>query len=216
VPTEQPTEQKAPAVLRADARRNHQQVLVAARDLFIERGIDAPLDEVARRAGVGIGTLYRRFGDRDGLVRAVLLEALEQSRVVAEEALADEDQHGDGLERLASYLRQMLDARVSAMIPLALDRLDSPDLQSSREASARAVEGLVDAAHADGSLAREVTFGDLGTLLVRLSRPLPGPITRELDTELAHRHLELVLAGLRHHGDVLDAEGPSRGDLRRR
>jgi AcrR family transcriptional regulator len=215
VPTQQPTEQRAPGVLRADARRNHQQVLVAARDLFIERGLDAPLDEVARRAGVGIGTLYRRFGDRDGLVRAVLLDALEQSRVVAEAALADEDEH-DGLEMLASYLRQMLDARVSAMIPLALDRLDSPELQRSREASARVVEGLVDAAHADGSLAREVTFGDLGTLLVRLSRPLPGPITRELDTELAHRHLELVLAGLRHDGDVLDTEGPSRRDLRRR
>jgi hypothetical protein len=58
-----------------------------------------------------------------------------------------------------------------------------------------------------------VSFGDIGTLLVRLSRPLPGPIDAELDNRLAHRHLDLVLAGLRADGVVLDAEGPSRADL---
>ena len=76
--------------LRADARRNQEQVLQAARDLFVERGIDCPLEEIARRAGVGIGTLYRRFGDRDALVRAVLVDALELSRASAEAALAEE------------------------------------------------------------------------------------------------------------------------------
>ena len=65
--------------LRADARRNEEQVLQAAREKFVERGIDCPLEEIARRAGVGIGTLYRRFGDRDGLVKAVLVDALELS-----------------------------------------------------------------------------------------------------------------------------------------
>ena len=73
--------------LRADARRNQEQVLQAARTLFVERGIDCPLEEIARRAGVGIGTLYRRFGDRDALVRAVLVDALELSRASAEAAL---------------------------------------------------------------------------------------------------------------------------------
>ena len=63
--------------LRADARRNEQQLLTAARDEFIERGAQAPLEDIAAAAGVGIATLYRRFGDRRGLARAVALQALE-------------------------------------------------------------------------------------------------------------------------------------------
>lgn len=196
--------------LRADARRNQQQVLDAARELFVERGLDCPLEEVARRAGVGIGTLYRRFGDRDALIKAVLLDALEQSVASAERAHASGE---DGLDGVAAYLRDMLEVRVSGVIPLALDRLDDPDLERAREASASAVERLVDAAHEDGSLAPEVTFGDLGTLLVRLSRPLSGMDTKA-DTMLAHRHLDLVLAGLRAHPS-LQGEGPSRSELHR-
>ncbi|MGH3315134.1 MAG: TetR/AcrR family transcriptional regulator, partial [Nocardioidaceae bacterium] len=112
--------------LRADARRNQQQVLDAARDLFIERGIECPLEEIAKRAGVGIGTLYRRFGDRGALVKAVLLAALDQSRESAERVLGA---GADGLDAVADYLREMLDLRVSAVIPLALDRLDDADLK---------------------------------------------------------------------------------------
>ena len=196
--------------LRADARRNQQQVLDAARELFIERGLDCPLEEVARRAGVGIGTLYRRFGDRDALIKAVLLDALEQSLASAEHSLGAGE---DGLEGVAAYLREMLDVRVSAVIPLALDRLDDPDLDQAREASAAALERLVDAAHDDGSLPPEITFGDLGTLLVRLSRPLSGMDTKA-DNVLAHRHLDLALAGLRTHPDLTET-GPSRSELHR-
>ena len=196
--------------LRADARRNQEQVLQAARDLFVERGIDCPLEEIARRAGVGIGTLYRRFGDRDALVRAVLVDALELSRASAEAALAGE---GDGLDGLARYLREMLDVRVSSVIPLALDRMRDPAFDEPREASAHAVERLVEAAHDDGSLSLAVSFGDVGTLLVRLSRPLPGPVDTELDTRHAHRHLDLLRAGLRAADAVLEAEGPSRAEL---
>ena len=107
----------------------------------------------------------------------------------------------------------MLDVRVAAVIPLALDRMQDPAFDRPRESSAQAVERLVDAAHEDGSLSKDVSFGDVGTLLVRLSRPLPGPMSAELDNRLAHRHLDLVLAGLRS-ADVLDAEGPSRAELR--
>jgi formylglycine-generating enzyme required for sulfatase activity len=65
--------------LRADARRNREQLLVAARDVFVEQGVDAPLDDVARRAGVGIATLYRRFPDRntdeDGFITRAPVES---------------------------------------------------------------------------------------------------------------------------------------------
>jgi len=201
--------------LRADARRNYAQVLAAARRVILERGPNAPLDEIARVAGVGIGTLYRRFGDREGLLKAVVLDALERSRAAAEEALAE---HDEGYAGLAAYLRAALDLRVAAVIPLVLDRLDlgDPELGPARDASADAVQALIDRAHDDGTLSRKVAFGDVGTLLVRLSRPLPGSMPAEMEAGLAHRHLDLVLAGLRVVDDaVLEGEGLSRAQLGR-
>jgi AcrR family transcriptional regulator len=206
-----------PVRLRADARRNHEQVLAAAREVFVERGAGAPLEEVASRAGVGIATLYRRFGDRQALLRAVVLHALEDSRVAAETALESATQDStDGLEALGQYMHAVLDLRVSVVVPLALDRLDldDPELTPVREASAAAVERLIDSAHDDGSLPEQVTFADIGTLLVRLSRPLPGPVPLEVNDELAHRHLQLALAGLRSDPHVLAERGLSRQELR--
>jgi AcrR family transcriptional regulator len=202
--------------LRADARRNHQQVLVAAREAFLEAGPGVPLEDVARRAGVGIATLYRRFGDRDGLLRAVVLAALEDSRAAAEAALARADEGDDGLQALARYMHAVLDLRVSAVVPLALDRhdLEDPEIVPVREASAAAMERLIRAAHDDGSLPRQVGFADIGTLLVRLSRPLPGGVPTALDDELAHRHLDLALAGMRTVPSVLSSTGLSRLELR--
>jgi AcrR family transcriptional regulator len=201
---------------RADARRNQAQLLAAARDVFVERGPAAPLDEVARRAGVGIGTLYRRFADRDALLRAVVVDALERSRETAEEAAAWAGEgERDGLDGIARYMHAVLDLRVSAVVPLALERLDldAADVAAVRDRSAAAVQALVDAAHEDGSLAEEISFGDIGTLLVRLSRPLPGPVPTDVNDELAHRHLDLVLAGLRAGPDV-PGKGLSRAELR--
>jgi AcrR family transcriptional regulator len=180
--------------LRADARRNQEQLLAAARAVFLERGTGAPLDEIARRAGVGIGTLYRRFPDRSALLRAVVLDALQRTAAVAREALADE---GDGFSALVRYMHGALALRVSAVVPLALETLDLEDeeLRPAREASAALLQQLVDAAHEDGTLAADVTFADIGTLLVRLARPLPG-LPPDVDGELARRHLDLLVAGL--------------------
>jgi AcrR family transcriptional regulator len=204
-----------PRRLRADARRNHEQLLAAARDVLVERGTGAPLDEVARRAGVGIGTLYRRFPDRAALLRAVVVDALERTAAVAAAALEEE---GDGLTALVRYLHAALDVRVSAVIPLVLDTLDLEDdeVRTARERSAGLVQRLVDAAHADGSLAADITFGDVGTLLVRLSRPLPGAVPPEVDQRLAHRHLDLLVEGLRAVAvrGVPGGRGIERADLR--
>ncbi|GAB3306560.1 TetR/AcrR family transcriptional regulator [Geodermatophilus aquaeductus] len=201
--------------LRADARRNAEQLLAAARDVVVERGAGAPLDEIARRAGVGIATLYRRFPDRSALLRAVVLDALERTARAAAAALSEET---DGFAALVRYMHAALDARVSAVIPLVLDILDpaDDDLQSAREASAGLVQRVVDEAHADGSLPADVTFGDIGTLLVRLSRPLPGPVPPALDEELAHRHLDLLVEGLRPSPGRRAPGGPrlERADLR--
>jgi AcrR family transcriptional regulator len=202
----------APRPLRADARRNHGQLLTAARDVFVERGPGAPLEEVARRAGVGIATLYRRFPDRDALLRAVVVDALERTRQAAEQALAEEV---DAFEALKRYMHSALDLRVSAVVPLVLDKISDPDLVPAREASAQATADVVEAAHKAGSLPESVTFADIGMLLVRLARPLPGPISPELNDRLAHRHLDLVIEGLRPRDKSTKLSGPAltRTDL---
>jgi len=198
--------------MRADARRNLEQLLTAARDLVAERGAGVALDDVAHRAGVGIATLYRRFPDRTALLSGVVLDALEQTRVAAERAAAE---HDDAFEALAAYLRAALELRVSAVIPQVLDVLDleEPTLAEAREASARATEALVDAAHASGQLMQDVTFADVGMMLVRIARPLPGPMPAQLKHELGRRHLELFIRGLR--GGTGELAGPelSRADL---
>ena len=198
--------------MRADARRNLEQLLAAARDLVADRGAGVALDEVAQRAGVGIATLYRRFPDRTALLRGVVLDALDRTRAVAEQAA---EEHEDAFEALAAYLRAALELRVSAVIPQVLDVLDleEPELAAAREASARATEALVDAAHVSGALPKDVTFADVGMMLVRIARPLPGPMDDELKHELAKRHLELFIRGLQ--GGAGELEGPelSRSDL---
>src|SRR4051795_8357425 len=75
---------------RADASRNHERILSAARAVFVEDGAEASLDQVARRAGVGNATLYRHFGDREDLIRQVATHVIAQVADDAESALAEQ------------------------------------------------------------------------------------------------------------------------------
>jgi AcrR family transcriptional regulator len=81
----------SPPRLRRDAQRNRDAIVGAARQVFCDQGLEAPLEEIARRAGVGIGTLYRRFPSRTELLDAVLADALQAHIDLAERALAMED-----------------------------------------------------------------------------------------------------------------------------
>lgn len=197
--------------MRADAQRNLEQLLEAARELVSERGPNVPLEDVARRAGVGIATLYRRFPDREALLRAVAVDALERTREAVEEVAGGDD----AFEALATYLRRALELRVSVVMPQVLDVIDPdhPDLAAARDATAKAVEQLVDAAHASGDLPADVTFLDVGMMLVRIARPLPGPMPTEMKDELARRHLDLFIRGLRTGGAELSGPVVTRDDM---
>jgi AcrR family transcriptional regulator len=198
--------------MRADARRNLDQLLAAARELIAERGPNVPLEDVARQAGVGIATLYRRFPDREALLRTVVVDALARTRDAAERA-ADID---DPFEALATYLRLALELRVSAVMPQVLDLIDPDDAEvaEARERAAEGVTALVDAAHKSGDLPEDVTFTDVGMMLVRIARPLPGPMPPDLKHELARRHLDLFIRGLRASvGEELPGPALSRAEL---
>jgi AcrR family transcriptional regulator len=182
--------------LRADARRNREQVLAAARDVFVELGADAPLDEVAHRAGVGIATLYRRFPDRTALQRALALDVLART---AEAARRAQTQESDAVAALGRYMHAALDLRISAVMPALLGQISFEDdeIRLARQQATEPVLRIIAAGQMAGQLRPDVAFGDIGTLLVRLSRPLPGPFPRELDLRLAHRHVDLFLDALR-------------------
>src|SRR3954466_8573031 len=86
--------------LRADAARNREAIVEAARAVFAEQGLDAPLDEIARRAGTGNATLYRRFPTREDLVAAVFAERMVEQLSAVEAGLANPDAWGG----FASYV----------------------------------------------------------------------------------------------------------------
>ncbi len=200
--------------MRADARNNRDRLLAAAREVFVEKGASAPLDEIARRAGTGIATLYRRFPDRQSLMRAVVMDALQQT---ADEARAAAEE-SDPFEGLVRYMHRVLDIRTGAVIPALMDQisLEDEEMTQARTAGTQPLQDMIDAAHRAGSLRRDVTFGDIGLLIVRMSRPLPGPFPREVNDSLGHRHLDIVVNGLRPnaaHRAKIGGPALSLGDL---
>jgi AcrR family transcriptional regulator len=183
-----------PRRTRADAVRNREQILRAAVDLMVEQGPAAPLEMIARRAGVGIATLYRHFPDRMVLLRQVALDVLTQSAVAAKAALEEEP---DAFTALARYLHDAIDLRIGVVMPMLAERvLMDEELVTARDASQNALTAVVRAAHDEGSLRPDVGSGDIGLLMIRMTPPLPVAISPEDNHRLSHRHLELVLDGL--------------------
>ena len=197
--------------LRADARRNRAQILTAARDVFVEHGPGAPLEDISRRAGTGIATLYRRFPDRRSLMRAVVIDALERTAEEARAALAEEPTPFAALVR---YMHRTLDVRIAAVIPTLLDEvsMEEEEIRRVSDEGTGYLQQIIDTAQADGALRPEVTFGDVGMMLVRLSRPLPGPIPRDLNDRLAHRHLDLLIQGF-SADTAVRADGAGQADM---
>ena len=220
-------ETAGPRPLRADARDNRRRLLEAARDAFIEHGPGAPLEEIARRAGTGIATLYRRFPDRQALMRQVVLDAIEGTIEAAHRAAAEEP---DPFRALARYMLEVIDMRTAAVIPALLGAvpLDDEEFMRAREIGPGLVQDLLYAAQRAHAVRHDVTPADIGLLIVRLSRPLPGGFDRETNTGLSHRHLGVVLDGLRPpapqtapltgpaltFADLRQLPGPGVGDQR--
>ncbi|MFD3542812.1 TetR/AcrR family transcriptional regulator [Streptomyces sp. NPDC058662] len=208
----------APAAVprpRADAVRNRERILVAARELFVEFGAGAAFDEVARRAGVGNATLYRHFPDRPTLVRHVVLFVMDRVTAHAEHALAEE---ADAFDALCRFTHAAADERIGALCPmLAADfGHDHPELLAARDVLEAAVQALL-AAGQDAALVRpDIGTGDLMVALSQLSRPLPGTACVDVD-HFTHRHLQLFLDGLRAPArSVLPGSAATAEALRRK
>ncbi|WP_336321422.1 helix-turn-helix domain-containing protein [Streptomyces lavendofoliae] len=199
---------------RADALRNRERIVTAAREMFVEFGPDVPFDEVARRAGIGNATLYRHFPDRDALVHEVVLSVMSRTTERALEAAAEE---GDAFQALRRFTHAAADERIGALCPMlsgAFDR-DHPELLAERGRLEEAVQTLFDRAQAEGRLRTDVAVGDLLVGLSQLTRPLPGSACPNFD-RFVHRHLQLFLDGLETPArSELPGEAATLEDLRR-
>ncbi|MFI1017413.1 TetR/AcrR family transcriptional regulator [Streptomyces sp. NPDC020965] len=187
---------------RADALRNRERIVLAAREMFVEHGAGVPLDDIARRAGVGNATLYRHFPDRNVLLREVILYVTSRTTDHADRAAAEEADTFDAVRR---FVHAASDERIGALCPMLSGGfdIDHPDLLASRERLEGAVQGLMERAQSAGRMRSDIAVGDLMVALSQLSRPLPGIGCLGID-RFVHRHLQLFLDGL---------EAPARSEL---
>jgi AcrR family transcriptional regulator len=175
---------------RADARRNYEKLVTAARAVFGEQGTSAPLEDVAERAGVGIGTLYRHFPTRQALLEAVYLEEVQALAEAAGEleALPPWEALTEWLHRYVGF------AGTKRALTEALLETDpeSTVLLSCRTAILDAGNALVERAQAAGVVRSDTSFADVGRMVSGIA------VVPTQDPEQKQRLLELALDGLRY------------------
>jgi AcrR family transcriptional regulator len=178
---------------RSDAMRNEQALVEAARELFAEKGIDSSLEEVAKRAGVGIGTLYRHFPTRQQLVEAILADQLLAVAARAE-ALLDAP---DAYEALRSWLlegalRSKPYRGQSQCVAIALNKChDAGDKPTPCEIMRDAGGKLLERAQAQGTVRDDVTIDSIMVMMNAIAW------TREQDSAQTDILLSVMLEGLR-------------------
>ena len=178
---------------RADARRNSERVLDAARAVFAEHGPEASLEEVARRAEVGIGTLYRHYPTRQALLAAVFRDDVESARARAEELL----QSDAPLDAFTTWLHDQLEQAgacrglaASVMITM-LD--EQPDLPSPCEAMREGGAALLARAQASGDVRADANIDDLLRLVSAIA--IATEDARDGDAQ-AERMFALLMDGV--------------------
>jgi AcrR family transcriptional regulator len=173
--------------LRADARRNRERILKAARKVFAEQGMHSQIDDVARRAKVGVGTVYRHFPTKDALLDAVVREHFGVIAGFALEALEREDAWEgfcDLIWRAAEY---------NAKDMAFCDTIASTDKSSIIEEVGllRTTGALIERAKAQGRIRADATADDVGIMMLGASAVM------RLHPEGWRRHITLMLDGLR-------------------
>jgi len=180
--------------MRADARRNRERILAAAKEAFAESGQVTQMDDVAARAGVGVGTLYRHFPTKDALLSELIRQKFELIRDNVEDALTHE---GDPFEIFAATVRRIHERfERDAAAQDALMRQEvllSPEVEAEQERVGAASQALIDRAQAAGTMRPDFSATDMPMLMCGISSTMahggPGFDWR--------RHLDILLDGLR-------------------
>jgi AcrR family transcriptional regulator len=185
--------------LRRDAERNRRRILAAAAEAFAEGGLAVTMDEIARRAAVGVGTVYRRFPDKELLIEALFEQRIDDLVALAEAARDEPDAWNGVLSFFEGFVS--LQAADRGLKEVLL----TPDRGQERVARARArlapvVDELLERAKADGILRPDVVGPDLGLLQFMLGAVADA--TRAVEPDLWRRFLGIALDGLRTRRDA--------------
>ena len=180
--------------LRADAARNRAAILAVARDVFAEQGLEAPLEVIAARAGVGIATLYRRFPTREKLVAAALVEKIAQYAAAAEQALEVPDPWAGFawfVQRICEL--QACDRGLGDLLSMTLSA--GEQIEQLRRTANENVIALIDRAKASGTLRDDFVGEDLLLLLIATAAVMQ--VTRADAPDAWRRFVALALDAFR-------------------
>lgn len=200
-PPGRPAGPPPPRRLRADAARNRAAIVAVARDVFAEQGLEAPLETIAARAGVGIATLYRRFPTREKLVAAALTEKVATCAEAAEQALAAADPwagFAGFVQRICEL--QAGDRGLSDLLSMTLS--EDEQVEQVRRAANDRVVALIDRAKAAGALREDFVGEDLVLLLIATAGVMH--VTRDDAPDAWRRFVALALDAFRRQ----DPSGP--------
>jgi AcrR family transcriptional regulator len=181
--------------LRRDAERNRQRILGAARVVFAERGLSASHDDIAREAGVGVGTVYRRFPDKEQLIDALFEDGMQEMVAVAEEALAITDPW-EGFVHFMVRGQELQSAnRGLKELVLNGDQHGAARVSRARSRIAPIVEQLLVRAQDAGAVRDDVVVTDIPMMQVAVGAIVDA--TRDIAPEAWRRTVTVLLDGLR-------------------
>jgi AcrR family transcriptional regulator len=194
----------APREPRSDARRNRKRVIKAARECMARDGLDAQIEEIARRAKVGVGTVYRHFNTKDELVEALAFERFERLRELALEALAEEDPWGsfEGFMRASARI-QTEDRALSEVLT---SRPDTMGRAAEASGILDLVAQILGRAQTAGVVRKDAHPYDVPMLMCALAGTFKNPLS---DPE---RYIGITLDGLRAPGGKLSKLPPVAGE----
>ena len=190
---------------QAEAARNDLRLLQAAHEVFTTQGFDAPVSAIAKQAGLGMGSLYRRYRTKEELLQRLCVIAMERAVEAAESAMAEPDPWAG----LALYVRTCVGLRSGALAPVAGTIEVTGEMWRTARRSDEVAERVVSRAHEAGVLRSDATMLDISLLIEQFSRPAPGPPSEE-HRQVKERLLVIALDGLRAPGATeLPGEPPS-------
>jgi AcrR family transcriptional regulator len=181
-------------LLRADAERNRQRILAAAAELFTERGLEPSLDDVARHAGVGVGTVYRRFPDKASLADALFDERIDALVALAEQAQAEPD----AWTALASFLERSAEILVSnrGLRQILMFAAEGRERGTcARDRMRPAIESLIKRAQADGKVRADL--GPTDVPMIEFMIAAAAEYAWQVRPTIWRRYLALILDALR-------------------
>ena len=181
-------------LLRADAERNRQRILAAAAELFTERGLEPSLDDVARHAGVGVGTVYRRFPDKASLADALFDERIDALVALAEQAQAEPD----AWAALVSFLERSAEMLVSnrGLRQILMFAAEGHDRGiCARDRMRPAIESLIERAQADGQVRADLRPTDVP--MIEFMVAAAAEYAWQVRPTVWRRYLALILDALR-------------------